>query len=58
MKKSKAEIMLEAWLATLNYLDHHKIQGRILFTGVSLTMFLLAIKFTSPEIIKIIEASK
>jgi hypothetical protein len=58
MKKSKAQICLEAWLATLKYLDHHKVQGRILFAGVSLTMFLLAIKVTAPEIIKIIEALK
>jgi hypothetical protein len=58
MKKSKAEIMLETWLATLNYLDHHKIQGRILFVGVSAFLIFLGLHISSDSIVKIIEASK
>lgn len=58
MKRSKSEIILEAWLATLKYLDHHNIQGRILFAGISITIFLLAIKFVTPELIQIIEELK
>lgn len=58
MKKSKSEIALEAWLATLKYLDHHRVQGRILFAGISVTIFLLAIKFVTPELLQIIEEVK
>lgn len=58
MKKSKWELFLIGWKDTLKYLDHHKVQGRILFTGISVSMILLAIKFVSDDLIKIIEVLK
>lgn len=56
MKKSKAELLLEGWLATLKYLDHHKVQGRILFAGVSLTISLLVLKLCAIELVTVIKA--
>lgn len=58
MKKNKWELFLIAWKETLKYLDNHKVQGRILFTGVSTSMILLALKFVSDDLIKIIEVLK
>jgi hypothetical protein len=58
MKRSKSELALEALLNVLDYLDHHKIQGRMLFCGVSVNLVLLAIKYVTPELILIIEALK
>ena len=58
MKRSKAEIFFEAWCKLLEYLDHHKIQGRIAITFIGIIGTILAIKYTSVEIIQIIEACK
>jgi hypothetical protein len=56
--KKKFEIFLEAYIATLNYLDNHKIQGRILFTGISAFLIILSLKIVSSDLIKIIQALK
>ena len=56
--KKKFEIFLEAYIATLNYLDSHKIQGRILFTGISAFLIILSLKIVSSDLIKIIQALK
>ena len=56
MKKNKLELFLDGWKDTLNYLDRHKIQGRILFAGISVSLILIAIKFIANDLIKIIEA--
>lgn len=45
MKKSKLEIALEAYKLFLRYLDHHKIQGRILAIGLSASLFVLSCIF-------------
>lgn len=58
MKKSKWELFLEGWKETLDYLDHHNVQGRILFTGISATLILCALKFVTDDLIKIIEVLK
>lgn len=58
MKKSKGEIFLEAWIVTLNYLEHHPIQGRILFVGITINAALIALKFVAPELVLIIEQFK
>lgn len=58
MKKSKSELILEAWLSFLNYLDKHKNQGRLLFGGISISLILLSIKSTTNEIVTIIKALK
>lgn len=58
MKKSKPELLLDGWLATLKYLDHHKVQGRILFVGISASLIFLAFKLCAPELVTIITALK
>lgn len=56
MKKSKAEMILQAWLELLNYLDRHKVQGRIMFIGISFSLMLLALKYSVNELVIIIGA--
>jgi len=58
MRRSKSELAFEALLNVLGYLDYHKTQGRMLFISISASLFLMAIKYTTPEIILIIEAFK
>lgn len=58
MKKSKAELILQAWLEFLNYLDKHKVQGRILFVGVSFLLVMVGIKYSVKELVIIIDALK
>jgi hypothetical protein len=58
MKKSKAEMILQAWLELLNYLDRHKVQGRVMFVGISFSLVLLALKYSVNEIVTIIGALK
>jgi hypothetical protein len=58
MKKTKFDYLLEMLKEILDYLDNHKIQGRILFTGVSASIILLSLKFITDDLIKIIEVLK
>lgn len=58
MKKSKFELFLEGWKETLRYLDNHKIQGRILFTGIAASLIICSLKFVTDDLIKIIEVLK
>ena len=58
MKKSKWELFLESWKEILDYLDHHNVQGRILFTGISASLILCALKFVTDDLVKIIEVLK
>lgn len=65
MKRNKWEIALEAYKASLKYLDHHKIQGRIIAVGLSSSLFVVSNIFLfyvlakySEQIIKIIEVLK
>jgi hypothetical protein len=58
MKRSRTELFFEAWCKLLDYLDRHKIQGRIGITFTGIIGIILAIKYTSNEIILIIEATK
>jgi hypothetical protein len=53
MKKSKAELSLEAFQAFLNYLDRHKIQARIL---IAACCFYTILKSCTNEIVILIEA--
>lgn len=56
MKKNKWELLLEGWIETLNYLDRHKVQGRIIFIGFSINLILFALKYITDDLIKIIAA--
>ena len=58
MKKTKWDYLLEMLKEILDYFDNHKIQGRILFTGVSASLIILSIKFITDDLIKIIEVLK
>lgn len=58
MKRKNIELFLEGWVATLKYLDHHRIHGTLLFGGISFYIILTALKFVTPELIQIIEALK
>lgn len=57
MKKTN-ELLFEAWIELLNYLDRHKIQGRIMVFFAGLDSLIFTIKLCANDILTIIEAFK
>lgn len=58
MKKNKSELLFEAWIALLNYLDRHRIQGRIAIFFIGLIGTIFAIHYCVQDFVLIIEAFK